>query len=207
MKCIHASCSPKSLGDCDIYINTLQTLAVSFYLLFAETAGRISLCRGLPNKRSQGKVPKKIHKAEREKLKRDQLNDLFLEVARALGRFSIFKCLLFISHNLSLENDYFGRLLYFQLKILKQEFECRQQAHAICCNFVFFSMLFLHQRFPISERTLTSLEHTENSEWIIFNCSLRSWLAHSLSWCHMHYCIFNVFPNFGTYLFWDINLA
>lgn len=36
------------------------------------------------NKKNQLKVPKKIHKAEREKLKRDQLNDLFLELGNAL---------------------------------------------------------------------------------------------------------------------------
>ncbi|XP_072992486.1 transcription factor BHLH062-like [Typha latifolia] len=38
----------------------------------------------LPNKKSLGKVPKKIHKAEREKLKRDQLNDLFVELSNLL---------------------------------------------------------------------------------------------------------------------------
>ncbi|XP_020099857.1 transcription factor bHLH47-like [Ananas comosus] len=37
-----------------------------------------------PNRKCQGKVPKKIHKAEREKLKRDQLNDLFLELGNLL---------------------------------------------------------------------------------------------------------------------------
>lgn len=35
-------------------------------------------------KRTQGKVPKRIHKAEREKLKREDLNDLFLNLANAL---------------------------------------------------------------------------------------------------------------------------
>ncbi|KDP31236.1 hypothetical protein JCGZ_11612 [Jatropha curcas] len=34
--------------------------------------------------KSKGKVPKGIHKAEREKLKREQLNELFLELASAL---------------------------------------------------------------------------------------------------------------------------
>ncbi|ONK73905.1 uncharacterized protein A4U43_C03F790 [Asparagus officinalis] len=38
----------------------------------------------LPSKKSQAKAPKKAHKAEREKLKRDQLNGLFLELGRAL---------------------------------------------------------------------------------------------------------------------------
>ncbi|KAL2532106.1 Transcription factor bHLH [Abeliophyllum distichum] len=37
-----------------------------------------------PNKKNPGKVPKKIHKAEREKLKRDHLNVLFSELSKAL---------------------------------------------------------------------------------------------------------------------------
>ncbi|XP_043706264.1 transcription factor bHLH47-like [Telopea speciosissima] len=40
--------------------------------------------RSTPNKRNNGKVPKKIHKAEREKLKRDHLNELFLELGNTL---------------------------------------------------------------------------------------------------------------------------
>ncbi|KAM0829228.1 hypothetical protein ACQ4PT_013506 [Festuca glaucescens] len=39
---------------------------------------------GSPNQRSQEKTPKKNHKAEREKLKRDQLNDLFVELSSML---------------------------------------------------------------------------------------------------------------------------
>ncbi|XP_019152920.1 PREDICTED: transcription factor bHLH47-like [Ipomoea nil] len=35
-------------------------------------------------KKSQEKVPKRVHKAEREKLKREHLNDLFLSLANAL---------------------------------------------------------------------------------------------------------------------------
>lgn len=38
----------------------------------------------VPSKKNRGKVPKKIHKAEREKLKRDHLNDLFFELSHAL---------------------------------------------------------------------------------------------------------------------------
>ncbi|KAE8697649.1 Transcription factor bHLH47 [Hibiscus syriacus] len=34
--------------------------------------------------KNKGKVPKRIHKAEREKLKREHLNDLFLDLANAL---------------------------------------------------------------------------------------------------------------------------
>ncbi|GJN04823.1 hypothetical protein PR202_ga22398 [Eleusine coracana subsp. coracana] len=40
---------------------------------------------GSSDQRSQEKAPKKNHKAEREKLKRDQLNDLFLELHSMLG--------------------------------------------------------------------------------------------------------------------------
>jgi hypothetical protein len=35
-------------------------------------------------KRTPGKIPRRIHKAEREKLKREHLNDLFLELANSL---------------------------------------------------------------------------------------------------------------------------
>lgn len=38
-------------------------------------------------KKIQKKVPKRIHKAEREKLKREHLNELFLGLADALGNF------------------------------------------------------------------------------------------------------------------------
>ncbi|CAK7337261.1 unnamed protein product [Dovyalis caffra] len=40
--------------------------------------------RCLPAEKSKRKVPKRIHKAEREKLKREKLNDLFDELASAL---------------------------------------------------------------------------------------------------------------------------
>ncbi|CAL9132009.1 unnamed protein product [Musa textilis] len=38
----------------------------------------------LTDKKNQSRVPKKMHKAEREKLKRDQLNELFLELGHVL---------------------------------------------------------------------------------------------------------------------------
>ncbi|PKA50727.1 Transcription factor bHLH47 [Apostasia shenzhenica] len=38
----------------------------------------------IPKRKNYCKVPKKIHKAEREKLKRDQLNDLFFQLGYAL---------------------------------------------------------------------------------------------------------------------------
>ncbi|RVW31395.1 Transcription factor BHLH062 [Vitis vinifera] len=46
--------------------------------------GRYPYCRLSPRKKNPGKVPKKIHKAEREKLKRDHLNVLFLELGNIL---------------------------------------------------------------------------------------------------------------------------
>ncbi|KAK4264207.1 hypothetical protein QN277_025416 [Acacia crassicarpa] len=46
-----------------------------------EGTSKTSSC---PGKKKQGKVPKRIHKAEREKMKREHLNDLFLDLANAL---------------------------------------------------------------------------------------------------------------------------
>ncbi|TKY55103.1 Transcription factor bHLH47 [Spatholobus suberectus] len=43
-----------------------------------------SKSRSSPGKMNQGKVPRKIHKAEREKMKREHLNELFLDLANAL---------------------------------------------------------------------------------------------------------------------------
>lgn len=40
--------------------------------------------RSFPAGKNKGKVPRRIHKAEREKLKREQLNELFLDLASAL---------------------------------------------------------------------------------------------------------------------------
>ncbi|KAJ7956378.1 transcription factor bHLH47 [Quillaja saponaria] len=48
--------------------------------MLKETSGN----RWRPSKKNQEKVPKRIHKSEREKLKRDQLNELFLDLANAL---------------------------------------------------------------------------------------------------------------------------
>lgn len=46
-----------------------------------EGTSKTSSC---PGKKNQGKIPKRIHKAEREKMKREHLNDLFLDLANAL---------------------------------------------------------------------------------------------------------------------------
>ncbi|XP_057951708.1 transcription factor bHLH47-like [Malania oleifera] len=40
--------------------------------------------RSLPSKKNHVKVPKRIHKSEREKLKREHLNELFLDLANAI---------------------------------------------------------------------------------------------------------------------------
>ncbi|KAL5992124.1 hypothetical protein ACLOJK_013039 [Asimina triloba] len=50
----------------------------------SNTVVENSASRPLANRKNSGKVPKKIHKAEREKLKRDHLNELFLELGQAL---------------------------------------------------------------------------------------------------------------------------
>jgi len=54
----------------------------------AETSGELigdkSIDGSSPRKKGHGKVPKKIHKAEREKHKRDQLNDLFCDLHNML---------------------------------------------------------------------------------------------------------------------------
>ncbi|KAJ4793575.1 basic helix-loop-helix (bHLH) DNA-binding superfamily protein [Rhynchospora pubera] len=54
----------------------------------AETSGEVIADKSVegssPRKKGNGKVPKKIHKAEREKLKRDQLNDLFSDLHNML---------------------------------------------------------------------------------------------------------------------------
>ncbi|KAG2558609.1 hypothetical protein PVAP13_8NG278100 [Panicum virgatum] len=51
--------------------------------IFPPVSWTYLCCRSL-DQRSQEKTPKKTHKAEREKLKRDQLNELFLELGSML---------------------------------------------------------------------------------------------------------------------------
>lgn len=56
---------------------------VNFWIEFLKN---FFCCRSSsPGKKSQAKVPKRIHKAERERMKREHLNDLFLDLANALG--------------------------------------------------------------------------------------------------------------------------
>lgn len=51
----------------------------------AGTVDDIKPVKGLASsKKNRGNVPKKIHKAEREKLKRDNLNEIFFELGHAL---------------------------------------------------------------------------------------------------------------------------
>ncbi|XP_019464081.1 PREDICTED: transcription factor bHLH47-like isoform X2 [Lupinus angustifolius] len=49
----------------------------------AATMVEKSKNRSSPCKKNQGKVPKRIHKAEREKMKREHLNERFLDLANA----------------------------------------------------------------------------------------------------------------------------
>ncbi|GAV73013.1 hypothetical protein CFOL_v3_16500 [Cephalotus follicularis] len=73
--------------------------------------------RSCPSKKNQGRVTKRINKAEREKLKREHLNELFLELASSLelnqennGKASI------LSEASRLLKDLFG-----QIECLKEE--------------------------------------------------------------------------------------
>lgn len=52
------------------------------------------MCRHCPTKKNKSRVPKRVHKAEREKLKREHLNDLFLDLANAVGKLGLFNWLL-----------------------------------------------------------------------------------------------------------------
>ncbi|XP_023758363.1 transcription factor bHLH47 [Lactuca sativa] len=49
-----------------------------------DTTKKKSIGRSSLSKKNGAKVHRKIHKAEREKLKRDYMNDLFLELTKAL---------------------------------------------------------------------------------------------------------------------------
>ncbi|KAK9278412.1 hypothetical protein L1049_027977 [Liquidambar formosana] len=51
----------------------------------ADMVAETSVSRSYARKNTKGKVPKKIHKAEREKLKREHLNELFVELENVLG--------------------------------------------------------------------------------------------------------------------------
>lgn len=43
------------------------------------------ICFRSSGKMNQGKAPRRVHKAEREKMKREHLNELFLDLANTLG--------------------------------------------------------------------------------------------------------------------------
>ncbi|KAL4581748.1 hypothetical protein LXL04_006276 [Taraxacum kok-saghyz] len=49
-----------------------------------DTTKKKSIARSSLSKKHNAKVHRKIHKAEREKLKRDHMNDLFLELTKAV---------------------------------------------------------------------------------------------------------------------------
>ncbi|KAK7347267.1 hypothetical protein VNO80_21795 [Phaseolus coccineus] len=73
--------SPPPLGNFEIL------LLEGFAHMGSESvapAVETSKSRSSSGKMNQGKVPRKIHKAEREKMKREHLNELFLDLASAL---------------------------------------------------------------------------------------------------------------------------
>ncbi|KAL5667003.1 hypothetical protein ACJX0J_019224, partial [Zea mays] len=86
----------KSLARCGIVIcEQLMLPCTNILGMVADTESSDSLpgssnaasempANGSIHRKSQEKPPKKTHKAEREKLKRDQLNDLFVELGSML---------------------------------------------------------------------------------------------------------------------------
>ncbi|XP_022972931.1 transcription factor bHLH47-like [Cucurbita maxima] len=78
-----------------------------------------SVSRQCPGKKNPVKVPKKVHKAEREKLKRGHLNDLFLHLANVL--------------ELTVPNNGKASILCEANRLLKDLFgqiECLRKEHA-----------------------------------------------------------------------------
>ena len=66
------------------YVTVMYENHLDFLFICLQTD---LMCRGCPGKKIQAKVPKRIHKAVREKRKREHINDLFLELSDALGNF------------------------------------------------------------------------------------------------------------------------
>ncbi|XP_073010720.1 protein IRON-RELATED TRANSCRIPTION FACTOR 3-like isoform X3 [Typha latifolia] len=76
----------------------------------ANSTDTIPEQRATPKRKNLGRVPKKEHKSRREKLKRYHLNELFLELGRALGNKTLRKenaALDIEYHYLIRENDEF----------------------------------------------------------------------------------------------------
>lgn len=70
-----------------IVAEELKTEIAGFVDMGSESVAPVvetSKNRSDPGTMTQGKVPKRIHKAEREKMKREHLNELFLDLANAL---------------------------------------------------------------------------------------------------------------------------
>lgn len=67
-----------------IYLLSLKPINCYLFSWMSESC---LWCRPCPTKKNQGKAPKRIHKAEREKMKREHLNELFIDLANALGNF------------------------------------------------------------------------------------------------------------------------
>lgn len=63
-------------------INLIFMLCGSFVFFLII---KVLFSRVISVKKKNGKIPKRIHKSEREKMKRENLNELFLALANSLG--------------------------------------------------------------------------------------------------------------------------
>ncbi|XP_028788500.1 transcription factor bHLH47 isoform X1 [Neltuma alba] len=68
-------------GFCYFFMGSEAPAMAAEEVNMLEGTSKTSSC---PGKKNQGKIPKRIHKAEREKMKREHLNDLFVDLANAL---------------------------------------------------------------------------------------------------------------------------
>ena len=68
--------------------NEMEMKVVLLYLCCWRCSSFSTLCRPITGKKCKKAAPRKVHKAEREKLKRDHLNDLFIELGNMLGEHS-----------------------------------------------------------------------------------------------------------------------
>jgi len=68
--------------------NEMEMKVVLLYLCCWRCSSFSTLCRPITGKKCKKAPPRKVHKAEREKLKRDHLNDFFVELGNMLGEHS-----------------------------------------------------------------------------------------------------------------------
>jgi len=68
--------------------NEMEMKVVLLYLCCWRCSSFSTLCRPITGEKCKKAPPRKVHKAEREKLKRDHLNDFFVELGNMLGEHS-----------------------------------------------------------------------------------------------------------------------